>query len=99
MDGLAISGPVLVAPTERAFGILHLWKPAEYDIDRPADLPGVWAMSTPKVSVEPTGRRRHGFEEFRVRYGGVLPDALIWLPDAMGAEILEDMIRDAQEPA
>jgi len=55
-------------------------------------------MKRVHVVVEPTGRRRHGFEEFRVTYGGILPESLLWLPETMGAELLEDMIRDAQEP-
>jgi len=48
------------------------------------------------VSVDATGRRRCGFVEVRVFYGDVLPPSVLWIPEAMGAELLEDMLREGQ---
>lgn len=52
-----------------------------------------------KVELKATGYRRLGFVEYRVCYGGQLPDGVLWLPAAMPPEVLEDVIRDMLVPA
>ncbi len=51
----------------------------------------------PKFHVEHTGNVSGNWHELKFSYGPRFPDALVWLPDTLDSELLEDIVRDAQE--
>lgn len=49
------------------------------------------------LSVIETGKTRYGWKQWILRYGGALPDALLWVPRDMDADTFLEFCRDLSD--
>jgi len=47
-----------------------------------------------EVSVQETGKQQSGWKQWLVRYGGALPDSIVWVPENLDPEMWVDFMRD-----